>query len=171
MSDTTDTQDTRGGQGGAIRATLTVNGNLARDPYYRQPMREGGQEYAELRVVHNTRRKDPSTGAWHDAGSQTVSVTLYGAAARAVRQAATDGTLRTGTPVFATGRLTEPDTWTGRDGRPHITQRLVADRVGVDLLLDTVRAPRHAAPGTDTPSMPEPVDPQSTRDDDPWEGL
>lgn len=139
-----------------IKPTLAIQGNLAKDPL--TGTGDDGQPWAVVRIASTTRRPDPASGQWHDAGTEYTDVRFRGSAAAAIARLAADGRLGTGSKVVATGRLGEPDAWTGRDGTPHAGQVLLGDTLAADIIRETQARARAAGPKGPAPSA----------DDDPW---
>ena len=104
-------------------STLTIAGNLTRDPELRNV--SGGRTVVSFSVAENRRWADKS-GATQEAVTY-LDVTAWGAMAEHVATS-----LRTGDRALVTGRL-EQRSWEGTDGARHTKHELVATEVAASL--------------------------------------
>ena len=91
-------------------STLTIAGNLTRDPELRSV--NGGRSVVSFSIAENRRWADKATGATQEAVTY-LDVTAWGAMAEHVATS-----LHTGDRALVTGRL-EQRSWEGTDGAPH----------------------------------------------------
>jgi len=122
-------------------STLTIAGNLTRDPELRNV--SGGRTVVSFSVAENRRWADKS-GATQEAVTY-LDVTAWGAMAEHVATS-----LRTGDRALVTGRL-EQRSWEGTDGARHTKHELVATEVAASLRYAEASITRAArpAPGED----------------------
>ena len=104
-------------------STLTIAGNLTRDPELRNV--SGGRTVVSFSVAENRRWTDKS-GATQEAVTY-LDVTAWGTMADHVAKS-----LHTGDRVLVTGRL-EQRSWEGSDGARHTKHELVATEVAASL--------------------------------------
>ena len=104
-------------------STLTIAGNLTRDPELRNV--SGGRTVVSFSVAENRRWADKS-GATQEAVTY-LDVTAWGPMSTHVA-----ASLRTGDRVLVTGRL-EQRSWEGSDGARHTKHELVATEVAASL--------------------------------------
>jgi single-strand DNA-binding protein len=104
-------------------STLTIAGNLTRDPELRNV--SGGRTVVSFSVAENRRWADKS-GATQEAVTY-LDVTAWGTMADHVAKS-----LHTGDRVLVTGRL-EQRSWEGSDGARHTKHELVATEVAASL--------------------------------------
>ncbi|MBS1906398.1 MAG: single-stranded DNA-binding protein [Actinobacteria bacterium] len=103
--------------------TITVLGNVATDPD--RGATATGIPTLSFRMATNHRRQD-STGAWVDAGTNWFEVRAY----RALAENA-EASLTKGDAVVVVGRLKLRE-WEGKDGK-RISVEIEADTIGPDL--------------------------------------
>lgn len=118
---------------------ITIEGTAGSTPQLRTI--PSGRQVANLRVASTSRKQDPSTGRWSDAGTNWYSVAVWGDLAAHVV-----ASIRQGDPVLVTGRL-RIATW-GDDDRPATTVEIEAEAIGHSLRWGTStfqRAPRAAS--------------------------
>ena len=104
-------------------STLTIAGNLTRDPELRNV--SGGRTVVSFSVAENRRWADKS-GATQEAVTY-LDVTAWGPMAEHVATS-----LHTGDRALVTGRL-EQRSWEGSDGARHTKHELVATEVAASL--------------------------------------
>ena len=104
-------------------STLTIAGNLTRDPELRSV--NGGRSVVSFSVAENRRWTDKS-GATQEAVTY-LDVTAWGPMATHVA-----ASLRTGDRVLVTGRL-EQRSWEAQDGQRRTKHELVATEVAASL--------------------------------------
>ena len=105
-------------------STLTIAGNLTRDPELRNV--NGGRGVVSFSVAENRRWADKATGLTQEAVTY-LDVTAWGAMADHIATS-----LHTGDRVLVTGRL-EQRSWEGSDGARHTKHELVATEVAASL--------------------------------------
>jgi single-strand DNA-binding protein len=123
-------------------STLTIAGNLTRDPELRNV--NGGRTVVSFSIAENRRWADKATGTTQEAVTY-LDVTARGAMAEHVATS-----LRTGDRALVTGRL-EQRSWEGQDGARHTKHELVATEVAASLRYAEASITRSArpAPGED----------------------
>jgi len=99
---------------------VTLTGNLTRDPELRAAA--SGSTVCALRMACNTRRKDPSTGEWHER-PHYFDVSVWGGQGESCARF-----LGRGRPVAVDGRL-EWREWEAPDGQRRQAVEIVADTV------------------------------------------
>ena len=105
-------------------STLTIAGNLTRDPELRSV--NGGRSVVSFSIAENRRWADKDSGATQEAVTY-LDVTAWGTMADHVAKS-----LHTGDRVLVTGRL-EQRSWEGSDGARHTKHELVATEVAASL--------------------------------------
>jgi len=118
-------------------STLTIAGNLTRDPELRNV--NGGRGVVSFSVAENRRWADKATGLTQEAVTY-LDVTAWGAMADHVATSP-----RTGDRVLVTGRL-EQRSWEGQDGQRHTKHELVATDVAASLRYAEASITRAARP-------------------------
>ena len=104
---------------------VTVVGNLVADPILRTS--KHGRHFATFRVASTTRRRDPSSGAYVDSGTNYVSVVVFnGLAANVV------ASLKKGEPVIVYGRL-RVNQWVGSQNQHMTSVEVEGYNAGHDL--------------------------------------
>ena len=123
-------------------STLTIAGNLTRDPELRSV--NGGRTVVSFSIAENRRWADKATGATQEAVTY-LDVTAWGAMAQHVATS-----LHTGDRALVTGRL-EQRSWEGTDGQRHTKHELVATEVAASLRYAEASITRavRSAPGED----------------------
>ncbi len=106
-------------------STITIVGNLARDPELR--FTPSGQAVVSFGVAVNRRWQNKTTQEWEEQVS-FVDVTAWGTLGENVSES-----LEKGSRVIVTGRI-EQQTWEDKDGGGKRSKlQIVADSVGADL--------------------------------------
>ena len=120
-------------------STLTIAGNLTRDPELRNI--NGPRTVASFSIAENRRWADKDSGATQEAVTY-LDVTAWGAMAEHVATS-----LHTGDRALVTGRL-EQHSWEGQDGQRHTKHELVATEVAASLRYAEASITRAARPVT-----------------------
>ena len=124
-------------------STLTIAGNLTRDPELRSV--NGGRSVVSFSVAENRRWAD-KTGAIQEAVTY-LDVTAWGAMAEHVATS-----LRTGDRALVTGRLAQRS-WEGTDGARHTKHELVATEVAASLRYAEASISRASKPDAEDDDM------------------
>lgn len=133
-------------------STITVVGNLTRDPLFR--ILKDGSSTATAGIAVNRRwtTKDGTTAE----STVFYTVVVWGAAARNVT-----ASLRKGDRVVAIGRL-EPREWTDQQGDRHLSVEIVADELAPSLRYGCAALERRRARAEGTPEAGEAPDDDAT---------
>ncbi|MFP5022866.1 single-stranded DNA-binding protein [Pseudonocardia phyllosphaerae] len=123
-----------------------VVGNLTRDPETR--ILPDGTNLAEFTLAENKRRRDPSTGTWHDVRTTYWTVTCWRLLGIHVA-----GSLQQGDRVVVTGECYAEE-WTGSDGQTRRTLKIDPTTVGIDLGRAPARVVRNGPSGPATRGVP-----------------
>ena len=118
-------------------STLTIAGNLTRDPELRSV--NGGRTVVSFSIAENRRWADKATAVTQEAVT-FLDVTAWGAMAEHIAKS-----LRTGDRALVTGRL-EQRSWEGTDGQRHTKLELVATEVAASLRYAEASVTRAAKP-------------------------
>ena len=113
--------------------TTTRVGNLTRDPVLRFSAKGAPWLTTAMAVDRRQRLED---GTWEDQPPEFYDVVCFGDLAENVAEC-----LVKGDRVMVVGKV-EDATWTGRDGKEHNAQKIVADDVGTSLRRGTVEVKR-----------------------------
>ena len=158
---------------------ITLIGNLTSDPELR--FTPSGAAVASFTIASTPRTFNRQTNAWEDGSTLFMRCSIWRNAAENVAE-----TLRKGTRVIATGRLTQR-TYTTRDGQDRTVVELQVDEIGPSLRYATAQVARnthsggqasqsggqtggnHASSYTSGPQTQQPTNqPAPAPADDPW---
>lgn len=93
-----------------------------------------GMAVAKVRIVANSRKKDPDTDQWKDDKVCWLTLTAFGRVAENIAESVVKGSL-----IEATGRL-QTEEWETKEGEKRTGMSLVADRVGLSLAFVPAKA-------------------------------
>lgn len=99
---------------------ITLSGNLTRDPELRTT--PSGTSVCSMRIANNTRRKDSSTGEWHDKPNY-FDVTVWGGVGEHLA-----GQLSKGSRIVVSGRI-EWREWETQEGQKQQAYDVIAEGV------------------------------------------
>jgi single-strand DNA-binding protein len=102
--------------------TITGTARLLEDPELR--FSASGMAILKMRLVFNSRRKNPDTGAWEDSDSFFVNAVMFKQAAENAAEA-----LARQTEVVVTGRL-KTENWETKTGEKRSAPSLLIDSIG-----------------------------------------
>ena len=131
--------------------TITITGNLTRDPELR--FTPSGTAVCNLAIAVNHRKFDKQAGEWVDDGTDFYEVATFGKLAEKVPER-----LSKGRGVIVTGRL-KSRSFEGRDGQKRTVWEIAADDIGPSLRMERDGASSGG-------SAPRPAQQQG----DPWAG-
>jgi single-strand DNA-binding protein len=123
--------------------TVTVSGNLTRDPELRST--SGGTSVCSLRIAVNERRKNQATNDWEDRPNY-FNVTIWSGLGEWVAN-----NLGKGAGIAVSGRLSWHE-WDTQDGQ---------HREAVDIIADSIMPQRDHTGGTGGPSAGRVREPES----------
>jgi single-strand DNA-binding protein len=128
------------------RATLTVEGNVGREPDIR--FSKTGKAITKFNVAVTERVKEPN-GTYSDGETMWVQVVCFGALAEDSAEA-----VKKGARVVAGGRA-KMEEWTDKDGGKRTTLVLLADWVGLKPPRSSPPQGRPAEGGREDPARPK----------------
>ena len=105
--------------------TITVNGNLIKDPENRQT--NNGKSMTTFTIAYTRRNFNQQTHQWEDKNTSYLDVTCFDTLATNAHQS-----LHKGSSVIITGQL-EQHHYQNKDGQNRSSWRLLADTIGVSL--------------------------------------
>ena len=105
--------------------TVTINGNLTKDPENRQT--SNGKSMTTFTIAYSRSTFNQQTNKWETVNTSYLDVTCFGTLATNAHQS-----LHKGSSVIVTGQL-EQHHYQSKDGQNRSTWRLLADTIGVNL--------------------------------------